>query len=63
MHLDLHVHTTCSDGTLHPRDLVAAAAKAGLVAVAIADHDTDAAVAPARAAAEANGGVTVIPAT
>ncbi len=63
MHLDLHVHSTYSDGTLSPRDLVAAALKAGLGAIAVADHDTVAGVEPARTAAAARGGaLRVIPA-
>lgn len=38
--VDLHTHTTCSDGTYSPRELVAYAAKKGLSAIAITDHDT-----------------------
>jgi predicted metal-dependent phosphoesterase TrpH len=38
--LDLHNHTTCSDGTLTPAELVAAAIAAGVKALAITDHDT-----------------------
>ncbi len=38
--LELHCHTTCSDGTLTPSKLVEAAAKAGVSALAITDHDT-----------------------
>ncbi len=38
--LDLHSHTTFSDGTLTPSDLVDAAIKAGVKALAITDHDT-----------------------
>lgn len=38
--LELHCHTTCSDGTLTPTELVAAAAAAGVRALAITDHDT-----------------------
>lgn len=38
--IDLHTHTTASDGSLTPGQLVQAAAKAGLAAVAITDHDT-----------------------
>ncbi|MGF1569857.1 MAG: PHP domain-containing protein [Nodosilinea sp.] len=38
--LDLHNHTTYSDGTLTPGDLVDAALKAGVKALAITDHDT-----------------------
>lgn len=37
---DLHAHTTASDGTFSPRELVALAKKNGLRAVAITDHDT-----------------------
>ena len=38
--IDLHVHSTESDGTLTPKDLVAEAKKAGLAAFALTDHDT-----------------------
>jgi hypothetical protein len=38
--LDLHSHTTFSDGSLTPGDLVDAAIKAGVKALAITDHDT-----------------------
>jgi predicted metal-dependent phosphoesterase TrpH len=38
--IDLHSHTTESDGTLTPQELVEAALKAGLEALAITDHDT-----------------------
>lgn len=38
--IDLHTHTTCSDGTYTPSDLVILAKKEGLRAVAITDHDT-----------------------
>lgn len=38
--LELHCHTTCSDGTLTPTQLVQAAVKAGVSALAITDHDT-----------------------
>ena len=38
--IDLHTHTTFSDGTLTPAQLVAAAAAMGLSAVAVTDHDT-----------------------
>jgi predicted metal-dependent phosphoesterase TrpH len=40
--IDLHAHTTASDGTFSPRDLVAHAREVGLSALAITDHDTDA---------------------
>ncbi|MEH0984623.1 PHP domain-containing protein [Micromonospora sp. CPCC 205556] len=38
--IDLHTHSTASDGTLGPAELVRAAADAGLDVVAITDHDT-----------------------
>lgn len=39
---DLHVHTTASDGTVHPGELPALAQAAGLAGIAITDHDTTA---------------------
>lgn len=38
--IDLHIHTTASDGTLTPEEIVHEAARVGLAAVAITDHDT-----------------------
>jgi hypothetical protein len=40
--IDLHAHSTASDGTDSPSGLVAAAAAAGVAALAITDHDTTA---------------------
>ncbi|MDC7219739.1 MAG: PHP domain-containing protein [Spirochaetales bacterium] len=37
--IDLHTHTTCSDGSLTPSELVNRAVKIGLNALAITDHD------------------------
>lgn len=37
--VDLHLHTTCSDGHYSPRELVELAAGAGVRAIAVADHD------------------------
>lgn len=37
---DLHVHSTCSDGTVSPADLIREAEKIGLSAVALCDHNT-----------------------
>lgn len=37
--IDLHTHSTASDGSYTPTELVRAAAEAGLAAVAISDHD------------------------
>lgn len=39
-YVDLHTHTTASDGSLSPAELVVQAGQAGLKAVAITDHDT-----------------------
>jgi predicted metal-dependent phosphoesterase TrpH len=39
-YIDLHTHSTASDGSLSPAELVKAAARAGLKAVALTDHDT-----------------------
>ena len=40
MRIDLHAHSSASDGTETPADLVRAAADAGLDVVALTDHDT-----------------------
>ena len=42
MRIDLHVHSTASDGTDTPAELVAAAVAMGLDVVALTDHDTTA---------------------
>lgn len=39
-YIDLHTHSTASDGTDTPAAVVGAAAKAGLAALALTDHDT-----------------------
>ncbi len=38
--VDLHAHTTASDGTLSPRELVSAAARRGVRVLAVTDHDS-----------------------
>jgi hypothetical protein len=38
--IDLHVHSTFSDGSLTPEQLLAEAAQAGLTAIALTDHDS-----------------------
>ena len=58
--IDLHTHTTASDGTLTPTELVAHARELGLSTVAITDHDTMNGVAEAQTAGERLG-VEVIP--
>ena len=40
MPLDLHIHSTVSDGTLSPAEIVRVAVELGLSAVALADHDS-----------------------
>ena len=47
MKLDLHVHTTASDGVCTPEEVVNRAIRAGLDVLSITDHDTAAGVAPA----------------
>ncbi|MBQ8834941.1 MAG: PHP domain-containing protein [Oscillospiraceae bacterium] len=57
---DLHVHSTCSDGTLSPAELVSLAAELGLGAVALCDHNTVAGL-PEFLAAAADSGVEGVP--
>lgn len=61
MRLDLHLHSTASDGAWSPEALVRGAASAALDVIALADHDTTAGYAPAVAAAEELN-VQVVPA-
>lgn len=58
--IDLHVHTTASDGTASPAEAVKLAKVAGLSAIAITDHDTVSGYAEAAEAGKALG-VEVIP--
>ncbi len=55
MRIDLHTHSSASDGTEPPAGVVAAAAAAGLDVVALTDHDTTAGWDEAAAAATAHG--------
>jgi predicted metal-dependent phosphoesterase TrpH len=57
---DLHIHSTHSDGTLSPEEIVRLAAEARLAAVSVTDHDNVAAVGEATACGEKQG-VEVIP--
>lgn len=52
---DLHTHTTCSDGTLTPQELIALAKASNLSALSITDHDTTAAYPEALEFAEKAG--------
>ncbi|ONM50684.1 PHP domain-containing protein [Nocardia donostiensis] len=58
MRIDLHTHSTASDGTDTPAELVRKAAEAGLDVVAITDHDTTSGWAEAVAARPA--GLTLV---
>jgi predicted metal-dependent phosphoesterase TrpH len=53
--IDLHLHTTASDGRSTPRQLVREAAAAGIRTIAVTDHDTIASVAEVTSRAEAAG--------
>jgi predicted metal-dependent phosphoesterase TrpH len=59
MRIDLHTHSSVSDGTESPAELLETARAAGLDVVALTDHDTTAGWAAAEAARPA--GLTVIP--
>jgi predicted metal-dependent phosphoesterase TrpH len=59
LRIDLHTHSTASDGTLNPGDLVRAAAEAGLDVIALTDHDTTAGW--VRAASALPAGLTLVP--
>lgn len=58
--IDLHVHSTRSDGTLTPAELTAHAAAAGLSAFALTDHDNTDGIEEARQAS-IKYGIEVIP--
>jgi len=53
--VDLHLHSTASDGTLSPTAVVRRAAEAGLAGLALTDHDTAAGIDEARAEADRLG--------
>lgn len=61
MRLDLHLHSTASDGALEPPAVVAAAIAGRLDMVALTDHDTVAGLPAAMAAATGLGRIEVIP--
>lgn len=62
MRIDLHTHSSVSDGTESPGELVASAAAAGLDVVALTDHDTTAGWAEASDAGRRLG-VALVPGT
>ena len=59
--IDLHSHTTASDGEHPPAELVALAVRAGVTVLAITDHDTVDGLAEASLAADAHPGFRLVP--
>ena len=59
--VDLHAHSTASDGSLAPAELIRLAESSGLAAVALTDHDTIDGIAEAREAAAAIDGLKFAP--
>ncbi len=59
--VDLHTHSTASDGTRTPAEVVALAEKASLAAFALTDHDTTSGLAEARAATADFPGLRFVP--
>lgn len=55
LHIDLHSHSTCSDGLLSPEELVARAVTNGATCMALTDHDMVKGVKRARLACENHG--------
>ena len=55
LNIDLHTHSTCSDGALSPAELVGRAAAAGVEVLALTDHDTVAGLDDALRSAQASG--------
>ncbi len=58
--IDLHTHTTASDGTHSPTELVQRAVQQDLTVLGIADHDTIAGLAEAQAAGQQHG-IEIVP--
>lgn len=59
--IDLHTHSTASDGTMTPTELVHYAATKGITVMALTDHDTVAGLAEAKEAAKRENGLRLIP--
>ena len=59
--VDLHIHSTASDGKLSPADIVRKSAEKGLMVIALTDHDSVDGITSALAAAEAFPQLRVIP--
>ena len=58
--IDLHLHTTASDGTDTPAELVAVCREAGITTMAVTDHDTTAALMECAREAE-RAGIEFVP--
>jgi len=59
--IDLHIHSTVSDGRLSPAEVVHKSVELGLTIIAITDHDSVDGIVPALAAAKAFPQLKVIP--
>lgn len=58
--IDLHMHTTCSDGTMSPQEIIAYAKEKGLRTISVTDHDTISHIKEVISAATGSG-IEVIP--
>ena len=59
--VDLHTHTTASDGTLAPRDLVLEAVRRGVRVLAVTDHDSTGGLAEAAEEARRHPPLEIVP--
>ncbi len=59
--IDLHSHTTASDGSLSPRELVQEAVRRGVRILAVTDHDSTEGVGEARAEAAKHPPLEIVP--
>src|SRR5919204_1889793 len=59
--VDLHSHTTASDGALSPRELVRTAVRHGVRVLAVTDHDSTDGLAEAMAEAAEHPPLTIVP--
>ncbi|HET9489494.1 MAG TPA: PHP domain-containing protein [Methylomirabilota bacterium] len=59
--VDLHTHTTASDGTLSPRELVLAAVRQSVTVLAVTDHDSTEGLSEAMTEAAKHAPLTIVP--
>jgi hypothetical protein len=59
--VDLHIHSTASDGKLNPQDIITRAVEAGLKVISLTDHDSVDGIIPALETANAYPSLTFIP--